>query len=212
MEKISIGLVEWGVDDVVSWPSIGFVFLWYDLAGHVDFFHWLCLWYEVLAFPCCMELWFCFYCCPSLVDFTSNIVLASQSFSYSVFLIEGSEVILIQWWPIKHVNVTPGWFCLGWYQSCTTQGRLQSVQMVKTGGELSHWPGWPGMQVAQPELSLGVWGCHRQAGIWDTHLAGIAQGCAAPARSESVGTTQVGGALGFTELVCKLCTQLGLWV
>lgn len=66
--------------------------------------------------------------------------------------------------PRKLVNRTPGCFSMGWYKSCTAQGRLQSVQ-IRTGGDLSHLPGPPGMQVAQPELSWECEGCHRQAGI-----------------------------------------------
>lgn len=56
----------------------------------------------------------------------------------------------------KLVRVTPGYFYMGWYKSCPAQGRLQCVQIGTGGGDLSHLPGPPGMQVAQPEPSLGV--------------------------------------------------------
>lgn len=104
---------------------------------------------------------------------------------------------------------TPGWFCLGRYPSCTNRGRPQSV---RTGGDLSHLPGQPGLQVAQPEWNLGVWGCHRQAGIWDTHLAGIVQGCAQPQSGLRVWEQQQWVRFRAFHCWCASCApELGLW-
>lgn len=125
-----------------------------------------------------MELRFCFHCYPSSVDFTSNREYWQVSLSAPQCF--GSKG---QRWSQSSGDQESKWtWCLvgsAWAgtQSCTNRGRPQSV---RTGGDLSHLPGQPGLQVAQPEWSLGVWGCHRQAGIWDTHLAGIVQGCAQP--------------------------------
>lgn len=106
LDNISIGLlVFWR--GILSWSFILFRF-WIE-SWHVDLFCYLCVCYEIQGMLYWSEVFFCFCCCPNLVDFRSGWRSKQVKPSDSVWL-----VIVNQWKIAWWGNPRGGMELVGW--------------------------------------------------------------------------------------------------
>lgn len=80
----------------------------------------LCTWCEILGCIYGAKGWFCFCCCPSLIDFRSGMRswYINPSDTLCWFFIGRTGMILVWCWVKEHTNKANILVCWGWYISC----------------------------------------------------------------------------------------------